>query len=233
MTSTSEGPSEESSAEIAADETGDVARGLSIGAGAAVLFLLLRLLAVADWDWNTATAIMAVTDVNDALTMFFGTLMGDAAFTGALVALLLPITLLKLVWPIRGTRTGVVDTSLTLALLIAAAVALSATYRYVWVPISAVVVGLLVVAMRLFWRHGVLRRFTEFVFRRATLIAGIGLLAIAGLVETPWVPLEDVVTKTGTVHGYVLKAEPGFLTVLTEPDRQVRVLTTADVLDRR
>ncbi|TWS24901.1 hypothetical protein FK268_06565 [Tsukamurella sputi] len=237
MTSTSGAadatPLSSSSDRIAADEAGDVARGLSVGAGAAVLFLLLRLLAVANWNWNTATQIMAVTDVDGALTMFFGTLMADPGFTGGLVALLLPLSFLRLVWPINGTRSGIVDTGLTLALLVAAAVALSATYRYVWVPIAAAVIGAVFVAMRLFWRHGVLHRATQFLFRRAAIIAGIGLLAIAGLVETPWVPLEDVVTRTETVHGYVLKAEPGFLTVLTEPDREVRVLTTADVLERR
>ncbi len=233
MTSTSEDSSQDTSAEIAADETSDVARGLSIGAGAAVLFLMLRLLAVADWDWNTAASIMAATDVNDALTIVFGTLMADAAFTGALVALLLPIMLLKLVWPIHGARTGFVDTCVTLALLIAAAVALSATFRYVWVPAGAVVVGLAMITMRLSWRRGRLRRFTDFLFRRAALIAGIGVLALVGVVTTPWVPLEDIVTRTETVHAYVLKAEPGFLTVLTEPDREVRVITTADVIERR
>ncbi|WP_019203089.1 hypothetical protein [Tsukamurella sp. 1534] len=218
---------------IAEAETGEVARGLGIGAGAAVLFLLLRLLAVSDWNWNTATQIMSVTDLDSALTMFFGTLMADAAFTGGLVVLLLPLAVLRLLWPLGGTRTGVVDTGLMLALLIAAAAALSATYRYWWVPVGAVVVGLLLVGMRVFWKHGGLHRFTEFVFRRAAALAGIGLLVLAAVVTTPWVPLEDVVTRAGTVHGYVLKADPGFLTVLTEPGRTVTVLTTADVLERR
>jgi hypothetical protein len=223
---------QKSNAERAATdvETG-IGRGIGIGASAAVLFLLLRLLAVSDWNWSTAAQIMAVTDADGALTMFFGTLMADPAFTGVLVGLGLPVAVLHLVWPIDRKRQ-VTDTALAVALLAASTIALCTSFRYFWVPIIAVLVGAVIVAARLSWRHGRGRAAVEFVFRRAWLLTALALLMLAAVVTTPWVPEETIETHDGTVHGYVIKTEPGFLTVLTEPGRTVRVLISSTVIRR-
>ncbi|GAA4401763.1 hypothetical protein GCM10023147_41690 [Tsukamurella soli] len=205
---------------------------MTLGLGAAVLFLLLRLLAVSDWNWRTASEIMAVTDIDGVATIILGTLMADSAYTAALVVMALPIAVLHLVWPIDKNRS-VADTVLVTAVLTASAISLIHTFTYWWLPVAAAVLAGVVVAARLMWRHGRRREVVVFLFRRTRLIAGVLLLVLAGVLTTPWVPEEAITTDSGMVHGYVLEAEPGFLTVLTEPDRKIEVLPIATVRSRQ
>ena len=220
------------------DSAGDrMYRDLGTGAGLMVLILLLRLLAVSDWDWRTATLIMAVTDVNDAVTVALGTVMADAAFTGVAVAVLLPLAALRVLWPITPGRSVRLGEVLLFALTAAACLALTTTFRFYWVPVAAAVVAAAVVAARLFWKRGTGRRAVVFAFRRIGTIATVALLALAVLVRTPWAPEETITVRTPDgprqVHGYVISDDPGFLTVLTEPDRTVETLTIADVDSRK
>jgi hypothetical protein len=57
------------------------------------------------------------------------------------------------------------------------------------------------------------------------------VLLIAAFGQTPWVPLERIQTTSGTVDGYVLSVDPGYLNVLTT-DHRVEILISADVVSR-
>lgn len=214
-----------------------VYRDLGTGAGLAVLFLLLRLLAVSDWDWRTATSIMAVTDVNDAVTIILGTVMADAAFTGVAVAVLLPLAALHVLWPIDEVGHHRLVEILLLAVTGAACLALTATFHFYWIPAAAALVAAAVVAARLFWKRGTGRRAVVFAFKQVWVIGTVVLLGLAVLVRTPWAPAETITVRTPdgprVVHGYVISDDPGFLTVLTERDRTVETLTIADVESRK
>jgi hypothetical protein len=60
----------------------------------------------------------------------------------------------------------------------------------------------------------------------------LAALVLAVLVRTPWVPLERIETGDGVVLGYVVDSEPGFHKVLTEEERELLILSDAEV-DRR
>jgi hypothetical protein len=94
------------------------------------------------------------------------------------------------------------------------------------------VIAVLVVLARLFWRHGPVHRVTEIAVRRIGLTALLAALVLAVLVRTPWVPLERIETGDGVVLGYVVDSEPGFHKVLTEEERELLILSDAEV-DRR
>ncbi|WEL94992.1 hypothetical protein P1N98_09030, partial [Tsukamurella tyrosinosolvens] len=55
---------------------------------------------------------------------------------------------------------------------------------------------------------------------------------LAAVERTPWSPAERLHTRTGVVTAHVLKVESGFLTALTESDREVIILNSSDVLRR-
>lgn len=69
--------------------------------------------------------------------------------------------------------------------------------------------------------------------RRLTvgLVAGIAVLLLAAFVQTPWVPLERIETTHGPIAGYVLSVDPGYLNVLTDGRKFVR-LNRNDVRSR-
>jgi hypothetical protein len=81
-------------------------------------------------------------------------------------------------------------------------------------------------------RHGPVHRVTEIAVRRIGLTALLAALVLAVLVRTPWVPLERIETGDGVVLGYVVDSEPGFHKVLTEEERELLILSDAEV-DRR
>ncbi len=60
---------------------------------------------------------------------------------------------------------------------------------------------------------------------------GIAVLLLAALVHTPWVPEEYIETVDGTVTGYVLSVDSGYLNVLTA-QREFVILISGDVLSR-
>lgn len=63
-------------------------------------------------------------------------------------------------------------------------------------------------------------------------LTGLATLIVAALVQTPWVPHEQIGTSSGTVSGYVLSVDPGYLNVLTDQHEFV-ILISNDVLFRR
>lgn len=215
-------------------ETTDVriVRTLGTGASIAVLFVVLRLLVVSEWDWRVASRIMAVTDVNSALTIVLGTLMSDPEFTGVLVMILLPLSTLRLVWRKHTQSPTTFWSELLVAVLATACVALALTYGYLRVPIGAAVLGVLIAAVKHWFADGMSGRTVDFAVREAGTIAAVAVLLLAAVERTPWSPAERLHTKSGVVTAHVLKVESGFLTVLTESDREVLVLTTSEVLRR-
>lgn len=67
---------------------------------------------------------------------------------------------------------------------------------------------------------------------RGAWVAAVAVLLVAALVQTPWVPREVIETTHGTVTGYVLSVDSGYLNVLTDEHAFVVVLTS-DVRARR
>jgi len=209
-----------------------IVRTLGTGASVAVLFVVLRLLVVSEWDWRVASRIMAVTDVNSALTIVLGTLMSDPEFTGVLVMILLPLSALRLAWRMHAKSSTSVWSALLVAVLASACIALAITYGYVWVPIGAAVIAVAILAVKHWSAEGISGRTADFAVREVGSIAAVAVLLLAAVERTPWSPAERLHTKTGVVTAHVLKVESGFLTALTESDREVLVLNSSDVLRR-
>ncbi|WP_336670385.1 hypothetical protein [Tsukamurella sp. USMM236] len=209
-----------------------IVRTLGTGASVAVLFVVLRLLVVAEWDWRVASRMMAVTDVNSALTIVLGTLMSDPEFTSALVMVLLPLSALRLAWRMHTKSTTSVWSALLVAVLASACIALTATYHYVWVPIGATAIALVILAVKHWFADGFSGRTVDFAVREVGSIAAVAVLILAAVERTPWSPAERLHTKTGVVTAHVLKVESGFVTALTESDREVLILNSSDVLRR-
>ena len=63
------------------------------------------------------------------------------------------------------------------------------------------------------------------------MLAGIAILVVAALIQTPWVPLERIETTDGMLSAYVLSVDSGYLNVLTE-DHEFKIIISADVLSR-
>ncbi|CAM3690206.1 MULTISPECIES: hypothetical protein [Tsukamurella] len=209
-----------------------IVRTLGTGASVAVLFVVLRLLVVSEWDWRVASRIMAVTDVNSALTIVLGTLMSDPEFTSALVMVLLPLSALRLVWRMQAKSPTSVWSALLVAVLASSCIALAITYGYYWVPIGSAVIAVVILALRHWFGDGRSARTADFAVREVGSIAAIAVLLLAAVERTPWSPAERIHTKTGIVQAHVLKVESGFLTALTESDREVLIINSADVLRR-
>lgn len=207
--------------------------GMVLGttAGIATLFLLLRLLAVSEWDWNTAGAIADSLDFGDALPIAFGTLFARPELTGFLVALLLPFALLRALWPLGGHGTPTLSGILAAIALITVAVVWVRTFDSWWVVIGAVVLGGVLLTARLIWRRGTGRRLVVATMRSAGVVAVVGLLGLAVVIDTPWMSKERLDAGNGPIEGWVFEVQPGFVKLLTE-EREVLVLFTGDIEER-
>ena len=222
-------PASESSGESGSHESAGTGRAFVLtSVGAAVLFLLLRVLAVSGWDWHTAFALTHTVNFDDAIGIGLGTLMANEAATGVLLIWLLPVSVIGALWPFGGGRRT--SSALLLAATMAAAtVALVSTEHAWWVLTGAAVIAVLVILARLFWHHGPVHRVVEVAVRRIGLTALLAALVLAALVRTPWVPLERIETGDDVVLGYVVDSEPGFHKVLTEDERELLILSDAEV----
>lgn len=200
-------------------------------AGAAVLFLLLRVLAISDWNWHTAFAVVHTVNFEDAIGIVFGTLMANQTLTGILLVGLVPLAVIHAAWPPSGHRRtpgGLILAATTLT----ASIALATTAHQWWLPAGAVVVAVGIVAARLLWKRGVGHDAIIFAVRKAGAATALAALALAAVVQTPWMPLERIETEQGTLTGYVLATDPGFVKVLTEGDREILILNQADIVSR-
>lgn len=209
-----------------------IVRTLGTGASVAVLFVVLRLLVVSEWDWRVASRIMAVTDVNSALTIVLGTLMSDPEFTSVLVMMLLPLSLLRLMWRAHAKSSASAWSALLVAVLASSCIALTITYHYYWIPLGATAIALGIAVVHHWFRDGVGGRTADYAVREVGTLAAVAVLILAAVERTPWTPAERIHTKTGIVQAHVLKVESGFLTALTDTDREVLVINASEVLRR-
>lgn len=201
---------------------------ISTAAYAAALgfaFLVLRIFAVAGYDWDTAFAVSTTLGLDDGLAIVFGSLMAGHLLTSILLICVLPLLLASFLWGPRQHRPVVI---LLAALGLVVLVALTVSFRSWWLPpVAAGIFG----ALALIRRFPGLRRASAAVFAHSGRVAGVALLLLAAVVFTPWVPEEHIRTADGTVTGYVLSVDSGYLNVLTA-DREFLVLISSDVRSR-
>lgn len=214
------------------DPTSTVARtGVATSAGIAALFLLLRVLVVSDWNWHTAFAVVHTVDFEDAVGIVFGTLMANETLTGILLVWLLPVTVIHAAWPEDGQLRSL-SSLLLAATTVTASIALVSTSHLWWLPAGGAVVACVLIAVRLLRGRGEIHKLVVFALRRAGASAALGALALAAVVQTPWMPLERIETRSGELTGYVVATDPGFVKILTSDDRHFLILTTDEVISR-
>lgn len=144
---------------------------------------------------------------------------------------LFPLTAIRLVWPIHD-RGRILPNVLLLAACAVCMLALVITFREWWLPVGVLVVAAVAIVVRLAWRSGIGFRGVTFVMRSIGVTALAGVLLLAAVVTAPWVPKEHSRTDTEVITGYVLKAEPGFLKILTQDTRELAIVPAADVKSR-
>lgn len=206
-------------------------RALPTAASVVFVFLVLRVLAVADYDWRIAFAIVHTIDLNDGVAILFGSLMASEVVTAILLIWLIPMLVIGFFWPTdRGGRHPAAI--LIFSVAFAALIALTLTFHAWWIPLGTLGVLAILVVLDRYRRKGVLHQAVVFVLRSVGVTMVVGILVLAAIVRTPWMPLEKIETRQGVITGYVLEAEPGFVKVLTVDDRHFLILTDNDVLTR-
>lgn len=213
------------------NESSHTKAGAIATAGGAALFVLLRVLAIADWNWHTAFAIAHTVNFDHAVGIVLGTLMANEILTGVLLIWLLPLSLIHAAWPLdHGERTA--GGILLAATMVAASIALVSTSHSWWVFVGAAVVAVSFLAARRFLHYGRVHDAVRFLLERVGPTALLGALVLAAVVRIPWVPLERIETDSGTLTGYVMASDPGFLKVLTEDERHLLILVDDTVSER-
>lgn len=191
-------------------------------------FLMLRIFAVSEYSWPTAFLVSTTVGLNDGLVILVGTLMATPVLTEAMLVGLLPLLVAGWLW---GPRHRRLSTGLFLALALVVTVALTLSFASWWVPVAAAFGMLLLVLLRrLPASNGVSRMLTA-VLSRIAPIAAIALLLLAAVVPTPWVPHERIGTVDGTVTGYVLSVDSGYINVLTD-EHEFVIIPSSDVRSR-
>lgn len=192
------------------------------------MFLILRIFAVSEYDWHTAFAVSTTLGLDDGLALVFGSLMSGRLVTSVLLALVLPLLLAAFLWGPREHRAVVVLLSTVASVTL---VGLVVTFHSWWLPLATgAVLGAFALVRRLA-PHGRVGRTTASILVRVVRVAGVAVLLGAAVVQTPWVPREQIETSDGTITGYVLSVDPGFLNVLTD-DHDFVILPTSRVLSR-
>lgn len=191
-------------------------------------FLILRIFAVSGYDWDTAFLVSTTLGLDDGFALVFGSLLAGHLLTELLVVLVLPLLLAAYLW---GPKTYRPVVMLLATLTLITLVALTASFNLWWLPLAtAAVFGLIALLRRLPPQHR-LRRVAAAVFARVGLVTGVAVLLVAAFVQTPWVPHEVIETTDGTLSGYVLSVDSGYLNVLTDEGEFVIVIS-GDVRSR-
>lgn len=191
-------------------------------------FLLLRVFAVSGYDWNTAFLVSTTLGLDDGLALVFGSLMANYLLTAVLLICFLPPLIAASLWGTENRRRPVAMLAI-LGLLVLGA--LTTSYRLWWLPTATFAVLATLFLIRQLHPTNRLRRSVSTALARAGLIAGLATLLVAAFVQTPWVPHEQITTTQGTVMGYVLSVDPGYLNVLTD-DYEFVILLSTEVLSR-
>ena len=194
----------------------------------AFVFLILRIFAVSGYDWATAFAVSTTLSLDSGVSLLFGSLMAGHLLTAVLLILVLPLLIAAYRWGPRGHRPVVL---LLTTVALVTLVALTASFHSWWLPLAAtVVLGVFALARRLVLRRR-LRRAAASVMARVAWVAGMAVLFVAAVVQTPWVPQERIETTHGTLTGYVLSVDSGYLNILTD-DHKFVILISGEVLSR-
>lgn len=180
------------------------------------------------YKWDTAFAVSTTIGLDDGLSLLFGSLMAGHLLVAVLLVCVLPLLLASFLWGPRGRSPVVV---LSTALGVVTLVALTVSFHSWWLPLTAVAaLGTFALIRRLPPLHR-LRRAAMAVMVRAVWVAGGAVLLVAALIQTPWVPREQIQTTEGTITGYVLSVDSGYLNVLTD-DQEFVILLSGHVLSR-
>ena len=192
-------------------------------------FLILRIFAVSGYNWDTAFAVSTTLGLDDGLTLLFGSLMAGHLLTAILLMCVLPLLVAALVWGPRDHRPIVI---LLAALGTITLVALTVSFDIWWLPVATIaLVGSFALIRRLSPQSR-LRRASMAAMARVSWVAAVAVLVIAAFVQTPWVPREHIETTDGTITGYVLSVDSGYLNVLTD-DHRFMILISGDVISRK
>lgn len=198
------------------------------GATWGVAFLTLRIFAVSGYDWQTAFLVSTTLGLNDGFALVFGSLIAEHTLTAALLIGVLPLLFAGYLWGPREHRTVVLLLS---ALGVVILVALTASFTIWWLPAGSAAVFAVIALIHCLPPGRPLRHALTAAMARVGWVAGIGVLFLAALGQTPWVPLEVIETTDGTISGYVLSVDSGFLNVLTD-EREFTIVISANVLSR-
>ncbi|MER8046000.1 hypothetical protein [Streptomyces sp. NPDC094032] len=215
---------------------------------AVFLFLILRLFAVAGYDWHTAFAVLHTLDLDDGISIVLGTVMASSLAAALFLALLVPVAVFRLVLSLRAAgeerrereRSGLpagrpdLEGVTLLVIALAAVAAYVWSFKAWWLPVAAALVGALFFSIAYGMKStGFLRTAALWAGRHLGALMVGALLIGAATVSTPWVPLERIALTDGQqIRGYVMEAEPGFLKVLTDHDREFLILNDGDVASR-
>lgn len=191
-------------------------------------FLILRVFTVSGYDWHTAFAVSTTLSLQDGVALLFGSLMAGHLLTALLLMVVLPLLIAASLWGSRGYRSVLL---LLAALGLVILIALTLSFHSWWLPpATAAVLGTFALTHRLRPLHRA-HRAARAAMASAGWVAGLAVLLVAALVQTPWVPREHINTRSGTITGYVLSVDPGYLNILTDQHEFV-ILLSSDVLSR-
>lgn len=191
-------------------------------------FVILRIFAVSGYDWNTSFNVSTTLSVDDGLALMFGSLMADHLLVAALLISVLPLLIATYLWSPGGHRAVVVlPTTVAIVVLLA----ITVSFNSWWLPLSAGVIFVGLALVRRLPATGRLSRVMAATMARVGWVGGIAVLVLAAVVQTPWVPLEQIETEQGTIAGYVLSIDSGYLNVLTD-EHQYVILNRDDVQSR-
>lgn len=210
----------------------DSSRAWSTGVSSTVwvfAFLILRIFAVSGYSWETAFLVSTTISLNDGLAILFGSLMAGHLLVAILLVFVVPLLVAALVWEPRARRLVMV-VSATVSLVIL--VTITASFGSWWVPLAAAVVLASFYVIRRLPSDNPVRRVWSAVVVRASGVAGAAVLVIAAFLTTPWVPHEQIETSDGTINGYVMSVDSGYLNVLTD-DHEFLILISGDVISRK
>ena len=199
------------------------------GATWGVAFLTLRIFAVSGYDWPTAFLVSTTLGLDDGFALIFGSLIAEHTLTAVLLIGVLPLLIAGYLWGPREHRTVVLVLS---ALGVVVSVALTSSFGSWWLPAGAAAVFAVIAVIRRLPPQRPLRHALAVAMARVGWVAGVGVLILAALGQTPWVPHEVIETTGGTISGYVLSTEPGFLNVLTD-EREFAIVISGNVLSRK
>ncbi|MBG0737965.1 hypothetical protein IV500_00730 [Paeniglutamicibacter antarcticus] len=213
------------SAEVPRRYAGAVAPAAAWG----FVFLILRILAVSGYDWNTAFAVSTTLSLSDGLALLVGTLMAGHLLVAILLIGVLPLLVATYLWSARRHRAVVL---LSTILGTVTLIALTGSFRLWWLPLATAAVFGAFALIRILPQKSRLRRLFSLAMASIGWVAGVSVLLVAALVQTPWVPQEEINTTNGTIVGYVLSVDSGFVNVLTGGHRFV-ILNSGDVISRK